>query len=72
MFDAPDMFAANIGFWIGGLVGGALVWHFKDRFVAIGRKIVSWFKGAQYLIDRAKSDAVALQAKLDAIKAAVK
>lgn len=67
-----DLFAANIGFWIGGFVGGAIVWHFKDGLVAIGRKAVSWFKGAQYLIDKAKADAAALQAKLDAIKAAVK
>jgi hypothetical protein len=69
MGTSADFFAA----FIGGLAGGALVWHFKDGFfVPVGRKIVSWFKGAQYLVAKAQADAVVLEAKLAAVKAAIK
>lgn len=68
MGTSADFFAA----FIGGLAGGALVWHFKDFFVSAGRKFVSWFKGAQYLAAKAQADAVALEAKLAAAKAAIK
>lgn len=55
-----------------GCAGGAIVWHYKDKLVAIGRKFVSLFKGAQYLAQKAQADAVALEAKLAAAKAAIK
>lgn len=45
-------------FIAGGVGGGALVWHYKDRFV-------SWYKGATAF-------AADLEAKAAAIKAAVK
>lgn len=65
--NGADFFAASIG----GLIGGALVWHFKDGvFVPLGRKFVSWFKGAQYLAAKAQADAVVLEQKLNAAKAA--
>ena len=58
-------------FSIGGFVGGAIVWHFQPWFVAVGRKFVSWFKGAEYMASVAKADVAALEAKLTAAKAAV-
>jgi hypothetical protein len=61
-----DWFAALVG----GVVGGAIVWHYKDALVAVGRKFVSWFKGAQYLAAKAQQDAVVLEQKLAAAKAA--
>ncbi|MCA6108102.1 hypothetical protein [Bradyrhizobium cenepequi] len=72
MFDPADMFAANIGFWIGGLVGGALVWHFKNFFVNVGRKVVSWFKGHKYLVTAAENDIKAAVAAVEAKIAALK
>lgn len=69
MGTSADFFAA----FIGGLAGGALVWHFKDNFfVPAGRKIVSWFKGAQYLVAKAQEDLAKLEAKISAAKAAIK
>ena len=67
MGTGADFFAAAVG----GVAGGALVWHFKDWFVAAGRKVVSWFKGAQYLAAKAQADVTALTQKLEAAKAAV-
>jgi hypothetical protein len=67
MGTSADFFAA----FIGGLVGGALVWHFKDFFVAVGRKFVSWFAGAKYLASKAEADVANLTSKLNAAKAAV-
>lgn len=57
-------------FMLGGCFGGALVWHYKDKLVMAGRKAVSLFRGAQYLADKAKADAVTLESKLAAAKAA--
>jgi hypothetical protein len=56
-----DLFAASIG----GLVGGALVWHFKDKFV-------SWWHGAETFAQMLKAEAAAIEAKAAALKAVVK
>ena len=66
-----DWFGIWFTLGLGGVGGGALVWHFKDNFfVPVGRKFVSWFKGAQYLASKAQEDAVVLEAKLAAAKSA--
>ena len=69
--NGSDWFAFCLGASIVGPIGGALVWHFQPWFVAVGRKFVSWFKGAKYLATKAQSDITALEAKLNAAKAAV-
>lgn len=51
-----DLFAASIG----GLAGGALVWHFKERFV-------SWWHGAQTYAQMLKAEAAAIEAKADTL-----
>jgi len=45
--------------------GGALVWHYKERFQ-------TWWRGAEATAANLKADAAALEAKLAAAKAAVK
>ncbi|WP_027584741.1 hypothetical protein [Bradyrhizobium sp. Ai1a-2] len=72
MFDAPDMFAASIGFVIGGLVGGALVWHFKDWFVSVGRALVNWKADAQAIVSDLKSDLAAVETTFSNVEAKVK
>ena len=44
-------------------VGGALVWFYKDEFLA-------WTKGAEAFAAKLKADAEAIEAKAAAIKAA--
>ncbi|WP_315731692.1 MULTISPECIES: hypothetical protein [unclassified Bradyrhizobium] len=55
-----DLFAASIG----GLAGGALVWHFKEKFV-------SWWHGAETYVQMLKAEAAAIEAKAAALKAVV-
>ena len=52
--------------------GCALAWHFKDGMVSIGRKLVAWWKGAESYAAVLEAKIKDLQAKADAIKAAVK
>lgn len=67
MGTSADFFAA----FLGGLAGGAIVWHFKTQLVNIGRQAVSLFKGAQYLVAKAQEDLAKLEAKVSAVKAAI-
>jgi len=52
--------------------GVAVAWHFKDGMVSIGRSLTAWWKGAKSYADVIESKIKDLQAKADAIKAAVK
>jgi hypothetical protein len=53
------------------IAGGALVWGFKDKFVAWGRRVYAWWKGTEDYAVALENKAKALQAKAAAIKAAV-
>ena len=67
MFDGADMFSG----FLGGLFGGALVWHFKDSFfIPFGRLLISVWKGAGYFSSAAQADIAKFEAKIASLKAA--
>lgn len=64
--DSADLFAASIGF----VIGGALIWVFKNAMISLWQKIVTWWKGAESYAAVLETKAKALLTKAQAIKAA--
>jgi hypothetical protein len=52
-------------FIAGGVGGGALVWHYKDKFIA-------WYHGGEAFAKKLEAQAAALQAKANSVRAAIK